>query len=589
MPEVKIERVDAIPVLVKFLQRMHLVEIIDRIWIPDTKWQGLSYGQLTLLFIVYVIHERCHRLCSMESWVEEHHETLRISTGWPIRVNDATDDRLGNMLGKLGNSEEKREEFQREMSSNLVQGFELPTDVARYDTTSFSVHHDKEKKRENSFLEYGYSKDKRPDLQQFKQGLGVLDPAGVPLLSQTIPGNVSDDPLYIPAWREMVATLGKTDFLYVADCKGASLETRATISNEGGKYLFPMPMTGDIPKWLEEQVLNLSYQAEEVYPKESKKENEPAIGQGFSLQRTMGYTFEDGTEHSWEEEWFVSQSYAHAKCQTKALDNRIEKAKAQLHSLRHKADESDEQYLQRAHSILEKYRVKDYMIVAIDETIIHTKKYRKPGRPTPNSRFEIIRERKLKVDVQIDGQAVQKAKRLAGWRPFVSNQTMTIQQTVHFYRDEWLVEHGIHRFKNGSLPTLPLWLHIPERIAGLMILLFVALQTLTLIEFVARRAITVNQQELAGLYPGNPTRTTYTPSAESLLHSFRNLHLIVSCGKHICQLHESLSPLQIQILGILQLPLSIYDFSYTITNTSRYIPPRKPIRSLIHSSISLPP
>lgn len=62
MPEVKIERVDAIPVLVKFLQRMHLVEIIDRIWIPDTKWQGLSYGQLSLLFIVYVIHERSHCL-----------------------------------------------------------------------------------------------------------------------------------------------------------------------------------------------------------------------------------------------------------------------------------------------------------------------------------------------------------------------------------------------------------------------------------------------------------------------------------------------------------------------------------------------
>jgi len=101
----------------------------------------------------------------MESWVEEHHETLRLCTGWPIRVEDATDDRLGNMLGNLGDSEEKREEFQCEMSSNLVQGFELATDVARYDTTSFSVHHAEENQNENSFLEYGYSKDKRPDLQ----------------------------------------------------------------------------------------------------------------------------------------------------------------------------------------------------------------------------------------------------------------------------------------------------------------------------------------------------------------------------------------------------------------------------------------
>ncbi|MEI6258450.1 MAG: hypothetical protein WCR46_00900 [Deltaproteobacteria bacterium] len=48
---------------------------------------------------------------------------------------------------------------------------------------------------------------------QFKQGLAVLDPAGFPVLSETLAGNMADDPCYFPAWQRIAQTLGKTDFL----------------------------------------------------------------------------------------------------------------------------------------------------------------------------------------------------------------------------------------------------------------------------------------------------------------------------------------------------------------------------------------
>ena len=68
-------------------------------------------------------------------------------------------------------------------------------------------------------LAKGHSKDKRPDLLQFKQSLGTLDPAGIPLLTETLSGQVADDPLYLPAWQRMTETIGHTQFLFVADCK----------------------------------------------------------------------------------------------------------------------------------------------------------------------------------------------------------------------------------------------------------------------------------------------------------------------------------------------------------------------------------
>ena len=103
---------------------------------------------------------------------------------------------------------------------------------------------------------FGHSKNHRADLMQFKQGLGSLDPAGVPLFTNTVGGQAADDPLYLPAWQEMVKTIGHTHFLYVADCKAAALATRAAIDHGQGCYLFPLPMTGETPDLLRQWVLS---------------------------------------------------------------------------------------------------------------------------------------------------------------------------------------------------------------------------------------------------------------------------------------------------------------------------------------------
>ena len=49
----------------------------------------------------------------------------------------------------------------------------------------------------------------------------------------------------------MSKTIGHTQFLYIADCKAASMETRVAIDKGKGYYLFPLPVTGDTPDILE--------------------------------------------------------------------------------------------------------------------------------------------------------------------------------------------------------------------------------------------------------------------------------------------------------------------------------------------------
>jgi transposase len=155
---------------------------------------------------------------------------------------------------------------------------------------------------------------------------------------------------------------------------------------------------------------------------------------------------------------------------------------------------------------------------------------------------------------------------LAGWRIYVTNVAahgMSLDQSVRYYREEWLVERGFHRFKQGCLPALSLYVRLPERIKGLMLLLTIALQAITLIEFVARRNLAATQQPLSGLVPGNPKMKTHRPTTERLLAQFEGLHLLIEQTQQSIRLRliEDLNPLQLTILTLLELSPNVYDLS----------------------------
>lgn len=52
----RIERVDDIPLLLEWLNRMGIREQIDSHWNPHGNRDGLTYGQSAQLFITYVLH-----------------------------------------------------------------------------------------------------------------------------------------------------------------------------------------------------------------------------------------------------------------------------------------------------------------------------------------------------------------------------------------------------------------------------------------------------------------------------------------------------------------------------------------------------
>lgn len=171
-------------------------------------------------------------------------------------------------------------------------------------------------------------------------------------------------------------------------------------------------------------------------------------------------------------------------------------------------------------------------------------------------------EREITIQVSRNETAIERTVAGFGWRVYGTNHAkehLLLTKAVLAYRHEYLVERGFARLKGRSLSLTPMYLQDDQRVTGLIRLLSIGLRMLTLLEFVVQRRLAESHEKLAGLYAGNPKRTTATPRAETLLEAFKPIYLTaVTIGEQI-HLHVTpLSDLQQRILSLLGFSPDIY-------------------------------
>ena len=115
------------------------------------------------------------------------------------------------------------------------------------------------------------------------------------------------------------------------------------------------------------------------------------------------------------------------------------------------------------------------------------------------------------------------------------------------------------RLKGHPLSLIPVYLERADHVTGLMRLLSIGLRVLTLLEFVVRRRLAAAQTTLAGLYAGNPKRSTPRPTAERLLKAFQELTLTsLREGRQRRYNLTPLSRIYPRILALMDFPVQIY-------------------------------
>ena len=103
----------------------------------------------------------------------------------------------------------------------------------------------RERGRATPAITYGHSKDHRPDLKQLLYILTVTEDGGVPVYFTTRSGNTTDDQTHQETWKMLRELVGRADFLYVADCKLATMDNMRYIDRQGGRFMSVLPATGE--------------------------------------------------------------------------------------------------------------------------------------------------------------------------------------------------------------------------------------------------------------------------------------------------------------------------------------------------------
>ena len=393
--------------------------------------------------------------------------------------------------------------------------------------------------------------------------VSALDPLGMPVATDVVPGQRADDPLYVPAITRVRESLGRRGLLYVGDCKMGALETRAFLQAGGDYYLCPLSevqlppavLAGYLaPVWTGEQALSVIHRPQPGGPPER-------IAEGFERLEPVTAAVA-GQPYSWLERRLVIRSCQLAQAGERGLRARLAKAQAAVTALnerrRGRRRCADPSALREAvDAILARYRVQGLLQVRYKEQL-----WERPLRRYGCRDAAVRLEWDLQVMVSLDQEAMAAAARQLGWRVYVTTQPreqLSLQEAVLAYRNEYLVERAMGRLKGRPLSLTPMYLERDDHATGLIRLLSLGLRVLTLLEFGVRRRLATAKTTLGGLYIGNPKRATAHPTAERLLEAFQGLTLtIIREGRRRRRHLTPLSRVHQRILALLDFPVDIY-------------------------------
>jgi transposase len=561
--EVQVERLDDIPVIFGLLQNMHIQAVIDQVIEAHGNWNGLSPGWVITIWLVHILSEHNHNMDRVQEWVAKRLQILRALTGQALTELDFTDDRLALCLRKLSQAV-VWQPIEAQLGEHLVRVYRLGAEpTVRLDATTGTVNHDPDK---HPLFQVGKAKNGQYETQ-YKLMLASLDPLGLTLAVDVVSGERADDRLYLPCYQRVKQVLSENGVLVVGDSKMSAFSTRAAIAAGADFYLTPLAHLKDEPELLEELLapwVEREEEMERIFLPEDGPEPDPklAIGHGFEVSRTQEAEGDDQNV-TWTERLLVVRSHQYEKTIKKGLHRRLQKAEKALKALtparsRGKRQIEDEASLLAAiQRIEEQYQLEGLFDYRYEQEVSErqVRAYGdQPERTQRQVRFQLTVER--------NPEAIAVAEFRAGWRIYATNapaERLPLDRAVLAYRDQYIEENVFRRLQGKILSITPVYVQRDDHAKGLFHLLTLAARLLALGDHLAKRNLAQEQAELAGIYPGNPKRSTTTPTTERMLAAFDNINLtIVPIAG---QLHYQVTPLtavQQRILDLWQLSDTLY-------------------------------
>jgi transposase len=510
----------------------------------------MGYGWLVTTWIAYILAEGDHRKSAVEGWGRKRRMLLGMLTGETVGETEFNDDRLGRLLDRLGKAETWRA-IEQDLWKQTVIAYDLDCERVRLDSTASYGYH---KTTEDGLMQFGHSKDHRPDKPQLKLMAAVAEPSAQLIASDVLAGNTADDGLYVPLIERVRQTTGRSGLLYIGDAKMAARETCAAIVSGGDYYLTRLPRSAcakDLKGWIATALAKP--EALTAIEAQEPDGTMTVFGRGYELERPI---VRQG--QAWTERVVIYRSNGLAKRDGARFDEDIRAATDAYLALAPEVGPGRRQittekaFADAMARIDKKHAVGDLLWV----------KWRREAYP---SREDPGRQRWIVSEVIPHADKIEARRQRLGWQTLITSlpaDKLATADVVLAYNDGWLIENQFRDLKNRPLGIRPLFVTNDAQIAGLTHLILLALRIMTLITSRVRAALAKTGETLVGLFEGQKARATTTPTGRRLLGAFyrEQVTLIHIRGPGHASSHVTpLSPLLSAILRHLGLSDAIFS------------------------------
>ncbi|MGH9266097.1 MAG: IS1634 family transposase [Acidimicrobiales bacterium] len=401
----------------------------------------------------------------------------------------------------------------------------------------------------------GHSKDHRPELKQLVEILTVSADGAVPLAHRLADGNTEDSTTHIDSWDQLVAMLGRPDFVYVADCKLATRDNLEHIATRGGRFLTVLPRTRKEDQLGRAWIASGAVAWEEISRRPGKRRHDPPEVYWAAEAPTCSA---EGYRIVW-----VRSSTKRADDAAARLD-RIERGRTavgelarQLVSPRCKL-RTAAAVEEAAAAALAGAGAARWVRARVTDTVEHQHRQLKRGRPGPDTVYRRIERHRFSVEASTDADAVAADAAADGCFPFITNHDAAAAELLRMYKNQPHLERR-HATYKGVIEAAPLMLKSDTRIDALGFCLYVALLVHALVERELRRAMAAKGVDSLPLYYEDrackaPTAARVFELLDTLAHT-----TVLHDGVALVEVEPALDPLQKQLLSLLKVPRSAYS------------------------------
>ena len=505
-------RFGEIPLLQIFMDRLRFKEVLSKYLTPHKN--ELIPAVETLLLMVCNIACGRQPLYELLDWANQlDHRAFGKSN--PNSDQDCfNDDRCGRALDKLFHID--RASLITDITMNVIKATDIDVNQLHNDSTSIKTTGSMPKTSATGLtFKYGHSKDHRPDLKQIIYNLTITADGAIPLHYKTYPGNRTDDTLHIEIWDTLTKLTGKSDFLYVADCKVCTQKQLEYITTHNGKVITVMPKT-----WKE---YSQFMQAQKTAP---QKKQRILRRKKFNSDEYESFYKADGdysTENGFQIFWiYTSKKRANDFASRKKRLSKSEQALTELLTkLNTRNLKTQEQIQHRVNDILKVNSTGHFFNVEIGESTEIYQKQKKRGRPTSDTQYETVKKTIYILSWSHNKAALKQEANTDGYFPILcTDSNIKAKQALEAYKYQPRLERRFYQLKsvlNGA-PTLCKNI---ERVESMMLLFYLALIMQSAIERQARKKMGSRNIESLAIYPEE--RPSSHPTTDKIFDRFHDL------------------------------------------------------------------